>query len=384
MRSPENPQRSTFLELFFDLVFAFALTRLAEGLIHDLRWRDVLETAILLPAVWWVWTLTVWMTDWLEPDALPVQATVVMVMLGSLVISAAVPGAFGRYGGTFAGIYIAVQVGRTAFFVWALRGHHLQARGWRVLFWFGVSGVLWIAGGVAGYWLRVALWTAALVTDYGAALANYPTPGLGRSRTSDWRLAGEHLAERYRQFVIIALGETILVTGTTFSNDVTPHRVAAAVATFFTSVLLWRIYFHRVADLTSAASALARAPAGLGRLAAYEHLLIVAGVVVSAVGDRLVLAYPGARTAPSWIAAIVGGPALFVAGRAIFEYTVFRRTSWTRPAGLGALAGAAAATVLLPTLAAAFLVDLVLLAIVVADTVADRGGSTGATALAPP
>src|SRR5262249_34106015 len=94
MRDPENTQRSTFLELFFDLVFAFALTRLADGLINDLGWDDALETAILLPALWWVWTLTVWMNDWLEPDRLPVQATVVAVMLGSLIMSAAVPRAF--------------------------------------------------------------------------------------------------------------------------------------------------------------------------------------------------------------------------------------------------------------------------------------------------
>jgi hypothetical protein len=112
MRDPGNEQRSTFLELFFDLVFALALTRLADGLIDSLKWTDVLETAVLLPAMWWVWTNTVWLTDWLQPDRIPVQAVVVMVMLGSLVLSAAVPGAFDGYGLVFGGIYAAVQVGR--------------------------------------------------------------------------------------------------------------------------------------------------------------------------------------------------------------------------------------------------------------------------------
>jgi low temperature requirement protein LtrA len=387
MRAAENTQRSTFLELFFDLVFAFALTTLADGLIHNLQWTDVLETAILLPALWWVWTLTVWMNDWLEPGRLPVQAAVVMIMLGSLVMSSAVPGAFSHLGIAFAGTYVAVQVGRTLFFTWALRGHHLQARGWRVLFWFGASGTLWIVGGLANHGTRVALWTAAVALDYAIAAANYPTPGLGRSRTSDWRLAGEHLSERYRQFVIVALGETILVTGSTFSGDFRVHRVGAVVATFFTSVLLWRIYFHRVTELAAAASASARAPAGLGRVAAYEHLLIVAGVVVSAVGDRLVLASPSTRATPASVAALVGGPALFVSGRALFEYTVFKRTSWNRPAGLAALAGSASMMILLPTLAAAFVVDLVLLGIAVADTVLDaprRVRNAGSSPLAPP
>jgi low temperature requirement protein LtrA len=387
MRARENTQPSTYLELFFDLVFAFALTMLADGLINSLRWTDVLETVILLPAVWWVWTLTVWMNDWLEPDRPSVQATVVMIMLGSLVMAAALPGAFGRQGLAFAGAYLAVQVGRTLFFLWALRGHRLQVRGWRILFWFGVSGTMWIAGGLAGYWIRVVLWATAVTLDYAIGAANYPTPGLGRSRTSDWQLAGEHLSERYRQFVIIALGETILVTGATFSGDFTMRRAGAVVATFLTSVLLWRIYFHRVTELTSAASASARTPADLGRVAAYQHLLIVAGIVVSAVGDRLVLASPGTRAQPAWVATIAGGPALFVSGRALFEYTVFKRTSWTRPAGLAALAGAAPLVVLLPTLAAASVVDLVLLGIAVADTVLvspRRGGKAGPFPLASP
>jgi low temperature requirement protein LtrA len=387
LRDPQNTERSTFLELFFDLVFAFALTTLADGLINHLQWHDVLETVILLPAVWWVWTLTVWMSDWLDPDRVPVQATVIMIMLGSLVMAAAVPGAFGRNGLAFAGTYVAVQAGRTLFFTWALRGHHLQVRGWRVLFWFGVSGTLWITGGLAGYWTRVTLWTAAVVLDYAIAASNYPTPGLGRSRSSDWRLAGEHLAERYRQFVIIALGEAILVTGSTFSGDVTLRRASAVVASFFSSVLLWRIYFHRVMDLVSAASALARPPAGIGRIAAYDHLPIVAGVVVSAVGDRLVLAAPGARAAPAWVATLVIGPALFVSGRALFEYTVFRRTSRTRLAGLGALAAAAPVMLLLPTLAAAVVVDLVLFGIALGDTLVDaRNGPADTTSspLAPP
>jgi low temperature requirement protein LtrA len=372
MRDPENTQRSTFLELFFDLVFAFALTRLADGLINDLDWNAVLETAILLPALWWVWTLTVWMNDWLEPDRLPVQAADVAVMVGSLVMSAAVPGAFDVNGLLFGGIYVAVQVGRTGFFTWALRGHRLQARGWRVLFWFGLSGVLWIVGGVTGYRARVALWAAAVAIDYVAAVINYPTPGLGRNRTEDWRLAGEHLSERYRQFVIIALGETILVTGSTLSRHLTPLLTAAAVAAFFKSVFLWRIYFHRLAELARAASALAHPPARVGRLAAYEHLPIVAGVVVSAVGDRLVLAHPHSPTKPAWIAIIAGGPALFIAGRAIFEYTVAGCTTWTRPAGVAALAAAGVVMILLDTLAATVLLDLVLLAIVVADAAADR------------
>jgi low temperature requirement protein LtrA len=184
LRDPADAQRSTFLELFFDLVFAFALTRLADGLIHDLKWVDVAQTVLLLPALWWVWTLTVWMNDWLNPNRLAVQLTVVAIMLGSLVMAAAVPGAFGGHGIFFAAGYVLIQAGRTLFFIFALRGHRLQARGWRVLFWFGLSAGPWIVGAFTQHVLRGSLWALAVLLDYLAAAANYPTPGLGRSRTT--------------------------------------------------------------------------------------------------------------------------------------------------------------------------------------------------------
>ncbi|GAA5182705.1 low temperature requirement protein A [Rugosimonospora acidiphila] len=371
LRDPGHAQRSTFVELFFDLVFAFALTRLADGLIDDLKWIDVAQTALLLPAMWWVWTLTLWLNDWLDPNHLAVQLTIVVIMLGSLVMAAAVPEAFGRHGKFFATAYVVTQVGRTVFFALALRGHRLQSRGWRVLFWFGLSAVPWIAGAVGHHAVRGALWAIALGMDYLAAALNYPTPGLGRSHTEDWRLAGEHLSERYRQFVIIALGETILVTGSAFSAAFTGGGSAAAVASFVTTVLLWRIYFHRSTDLIGASGAVSRSPAGLGRLAAYTHLVIVAGIVITAVGDRIDLAHSLTPVRLAWVLASVGGPALFVAGRALFEYTVFSGVSWSRPAGLAALAALVPLAYFphAPTLVVALVVNAILLAVVVIDAV---------------
>lgn len=182
---------------------------------------------MLLPAVWWVWTLTAWITDLYSPQRTEIQLLVIATMLGSLVMAAAVPEAFGKLGLVFATAYVSIQIGRALFLVLALRGHALQRRSARVLFWFGVSAGPWIAGALVSGAARGLLWTLAVVVDYSAGLFRYPVPWLGRSAASEWPILAEHLAERYRQFFIIALGELILITGLALS-DSAPTRPARA------------------------------------------------------------------------------------------------------------------------------------------------------------
>lgn len=137
-----------------------------------------------------------------------------------------------------------------------------------------------------------------------------------------------HAAERFRQFFIIALGELILVSGLTFSRGrFEPDRVAAVVVAFATTALQWRIYIHRAGSLLGEAIAAARDPLRAVIPALYAHLLMVAGIVVIAVGDELVIEHPLGHTPPAWIIVILGGPALFLAGRGMFEYEVFGRVS---------------------------------------------------------
>lgn len=112
LRSPGDPQRPAFLELFFDLAFVFALTQLSHGLIEDISWSGAFQTLVLLLAVWWVWSLTATITDRLNPQRSAVQRLVIATMVGSLVMAVAVPDAFGDTGLIFAGAYVAIQVGR--------------------------------------------------------------------------------------------------------------------------------------------------------------------------------------------------------------------------------------------------------------------------------
>src|SRR3954447_4286839 len=160
-------QRVTPLELFFDLVYVFAVTQLSHLLLAHQTVEGALQTLFLLLVVWWAWQYTTWFTNWFDPDVLPVRLILVAVMLASLVMSVAIPGAFGESGLMFAIAYVAIQVGRTTFAVFALGASHPLGGGFRrILAWFSAAGVLWVAGGLLEGEARYELWLLALATDY--------------------------------------------------------------------------------------------------------------------------------------------------------------------------------------------------------------------------
>ncbi|SCL15998.1 Low temperature requirement protein LtrA [Micromonospora rhizosphaerae] len=367
-------RRATFLDLFLDLVFVLALFRLSQGLLEHLDWSGAFQTLVLLLAVWWVWSQTAGTSDRFDPRRPAIQALVIGCMFGSFVLAAAAPEAFGVHGLLFAGAYVAVQVGRSLFLVIVTRGGERQRPELRVLFWYGVSAVPWLAGAVVQGWARGVLWALAVAVDYAAPRLGWPTPGLGRASAADFAISGEFLAERQRQSFIIALGELILASGLAFtSNGFEADRSAAVVVAFATTVLLWRIYIHRAGEVLGAAVAAAIDPLRIAVAAVYAHLVMVAGIVAISVGDELVIHHPLGHTQPVWIVVILGGPALFLAGRAIFEYAVFARVSRNRVAGILALAAISPATIFLPPLLVAAAAALVLAGIAVADAARARG-----------
>src|SRR5919199_6088927 len=208
-------QRVTSLELFFDLVYVFAVTQLSHRLLSDLTIGGALETLFLLLVVWWAWVYTIWVTNWFDPDQWAVRLLLIAVMLASLVMSVAIPEAFGERGLMFALAYVAIQVGRALFVVLDLdKSSSLGKNFQRILAWFAIPAVPWVVGGLFEGGARYVLWVLALALEYGGPVTGFYTPGLGRSRTEVWTVEGSHLAERCQLFVIIALGESILVTGT--------------------------------------------------------------------------------------------------------------------------------------------------------------------------
>lgn len=350
----EEGARVTFFELFFDLVFVFAITQLSHRLLEHLTVRGAAETLLLLLAVWWAWVYTSWATNWFDPDHPAVRLMLVGVMIAGLFMAAMLPDAFGGKAMWFAGAYAAIQVGRTAFVAVCTRRHELGRTFQRILFWQAVPAALWIGGAlVHDHDARAGLWLAAVALEYLAPWHGYATPLLGRSSTAEWTIDGGHMAERCQLFVIIALGESVLVTGATLGAHTPSGPVAAgSVAAFVGTVALWWIYFDHTAEAAAERIASSDDPGRLGRSAyTFIHIVMVAGIIVGAVADELVMAHPGGHVSHGFAAVATGGPALFIAGHALFKRVVFGVFTRARISALLALAVLAVASPLLTPLA---------------------------------
>jgi low temperature requirement protein LtrA len=334
-------QSVSFVELFFDLVYVFAITQLSHYLISHLDGQGAWRTAFLLFVVWWAWIYTTWMANWFDPESLPVRLLLIGGMLASLLMAAALPQAFAGRGAMFAGAYVALQVGRNAVGMFLLgSGEPLRRTFERLLAWSVASGTLWIAGGLAGTGTRPALWLAALAVDFSGPLLRYKTPGLGRSLTSDWTIEGKHFAERFQLFIIIALGESIVVTGATGSQtNLDTLTVIALGVAFLGTAALWWLYFDEVAGKSQRGLADHRDPGRIARDAyTYLHIPIVAGIILTAVADEILIIHPGHRLTPAGITVTLGGPLLYLLGEAMFRWRMIRKISIKRLTAMSALA----------------------------------------------
>jgi low temperature requirement protein LtrA len=367
LRQGEDLQRSTLIELFFDLAFVLALTQLSVSLAANLTWGNAYRTLLLTMAIWWAWSVTTWATDLYSQHA-GLRVLVVALMFGVILLASGVPHAFDDRGLAFAVAYVVLQVGRTSTLLLATWRHPLRRRPTRVLFWFAVSAVFWLVGAFVHDERRVVMWTIAVAIEYGSANFGWPTPFLGRSALSEWDLLEEHLAERYRQILIIGLGDMILTMGLIYTQG--PPRALRTVALaieFVTTVVLWQIYSYRAGERITTAFAPGPNRARPARKLDWDHLVMVGGIVVTAVGTKLVIAHPMGETRWSWIAVVVGGPALYLIGRIHFGYVVFGHLSMPRVVGLGVLAAMLPLMRLLPPILVAGSVAAVLLGIISPD-----------------
>ena len=367
-------QRATTLELFYDLVFVFAITQVSHLLLEHLTWAGVGQALLVLLVVWWSWNYTTWVTNELDTESVPVRLLMIALMLATLLMAVAIPQAFGDQALLFAGSYVAIQVGRHTFLTFAAaeRGTIERERAGRILTWFVAAGVPWLAGALVDGPERVALWVLALALDYAAPFLLYWVPGRPRLEGATWNVGTEHFAERFQLFVIIALGETIVVTGaTTSALDLSTARLVAFGMAFLSTAALWWLYFNYVARIAQRRLELSSDRTRLARDAyTYLHVLMVAGVIVSAVGDELVIAHPTEVLPAREIATVVAGPAIYLLAHALFR---LRMTgSLSRKRLLGALACLAIGGVgaFVPALVVAALVIAVLAAVIGAEHVA--------------
>jgi low temperature requirement protein LtrA len=324
---PVTPnQRVTYAELFFDLVFAFAVTQISHTLLGRFTPLGALQTTLLLLSVWWTWVYTAWITNWFNPELTPVRVLLFLLMLGGLVLSTSIPAAFESRGLWFAFAYAGMQVGRTTFWLLMTPRTRVSARAnaLRVLVWLSVSAIFWIAGGFSEGNQRLMLWAVALGAEYVSPVVRFWIPKYGASSVADWYVEGGHMAERCAGFIIIALGESIVVTGATFADLVwTSATVTAFLSSFIGSLAMWWIYFHKGAEAGSELISRSSEPGRLARLAyTYLHLPIVAGIILSAVADNLVLTHPADHSDLKTVLSSIGGPLVFLIGTILFKHAI--------------------------------------------------------------
>ncbi|MFG2053311.1 low temperature requirement protein A [Micromonospora sp. NPDC048930] len=373
LRDSAEPQRATYVELFFDVILVFALTRLSHTLFTHLTWLGALHTVILLAAFWWVWVFTAWTTNRLNPAQPAIQLVIIPIMLGTLIMAGAVPTAFGEGGMIFAATYVAIQVGRALFVTGAMRGREVAIGSLQQLIWSCFSGCVWIAGALTHDRTRVVIWLLAAVLGYTMSRLDFRLPKLGPARIATQTINAEHLAERYQQIMIVAFGETILASGGQFVADgFERDRVTAFVLAFAITTLLWRIYFYRAGLLLPAVIAISARPAVFVRSASYAHLLMAGGIVLSSVGDEIIITHPFAEPNLVWSTVILCGPAIYLAGRARLDYLSFSRVARSRVIGLLVLVALAPVVAFLPPIYIAVVAIVILTAIATSDTISWR------------
>ncbi|WOH54161.1 low temperature requirement protein A [Bradyrhizobium sp. sBnM-33] len=373
---PHQHSRVTYAELFFDLVFVFAITQISHTLLAHFTPLGALQVTLLFLAVWWVWVFTTWITNWLNPEKTPVRLLLFAMMLGGLVLSTSIPKAFDERGLWFAIAYAGMQVGKTIFLWLSTPPSRPRTRmnAIRIAAWLSVSAIFWIAGGLVEGQSRLALWAVALVIEYISPAVRFWIPRYGASSVADWMIEGGHMAERCGLFIIIALGESIVVIGATFAELAwTTENVLAFVSALIGSIAMWWIYFHIGAEAGSEQLSKSSEPGRLARLAyTYLHLPIVAGIIVAAVADELVLKHPGGHSDLKTVTSAIGGPLLFLFGTVLFKFSFRGFVQLSHGAGVIALCVLAWFASELSPLMLSILTTAIMIAVAVWETVSLR------------
>jgi low temperature requirement protein LtrA len=380
MRARAGAERVTNVELFFDLVYVFAVTQISHYLLAHQTPTGALRAGLLLVMVWLVWVYTTWVTNWLDPERIAVRLLLLGLAVASLIMSVALPAAFSARGLAVGIAYAVMQIGRSVFAVVALRGRPLQRNFQRILAWCVASGALAVLGGIAGGNARAAFWVAAVAVDLLGGAVGFYTPGLGRSSTREWTIEGGHFAERCQAFMLIALGESIVAIGATLAGlaHIDVAEIAAFAVALAGSIGLWWLYFDRSAEEAARIIAASDDPGRLGRSAYhFIHPIMIAGIIVSAAADEVALAHPGAvgHAATSWL--ILGGAGLFLAGHAAFKAVVWRTPSWPRIGAVAVLVLLGLAAPHITALALGVCAAAVVLAVAVIDYLHHPGESAG-------
>ncbi|HET7722198.1 MAG TPA: low temperature requirement protein A, partial [Acidimicrobiales bacterium] len=302
------------LELFFDLVFVLAITQCSALMVEEASWAGLGKGLVVLGVIWWGWVGYSWLTSVIDPEEGAVRIAMFAAMAGFLVVALCVPDAFGDLGLTFALAYGAVRAAHIVLFVLASRqdgGLRHSVLGLAISTAVGVT-LLAAASQVDGT-AQGVLWVVALALDMGGPLVIDP---------SGWRLEPAHFAERHGLIIIIALGESIIALGASAGHEVDGTVLVAAVAGLALSAGLWWLYFDVISYVAGKVLVETADPRQRNPLArdsySYLHFVLVAGIVLTAVGLHDVLVHPDEPLGTVASVALFGGAAVYLLGHAAF------------------------------------------------------------------
>jgi low temperature requirement protein LtrA len=370
-RQPGAEREVSPLELFFDLVYVFAIGQVSHHLVAHVDLRTGAETVILALAVFYAWYMAAWGANWLDPDPLLVRIALVGLMFASLLMSVGIDDAFNDRAWLFVTGYLLFQIGRCAFLIVALRGRPQGEHFVNNLVWELLSGVLWVAGAIADGDARLLLWGLAVAGAYVGGWAQHWLPGRGRRVDLEHtEIAAGHLVERFRLFFIIMLGESVLAMGNAFAGEPFElERLLALAIGFAGTVALWWCYFQRAEALGARAAEDAEDAGVVGLWGTWTLTLIVLGVIAIAVADELAIVHPGEDATLGFTILAFGGPALFLFAQLLFQQAALGRAPRSRALGLGALAILAVATAQLTFIVGIAASSAVIIAVAISDTV---------------
>jgi low temperature requirement protein LtrA len=364
---PDSEARVSTIELFFDLVFVFAITQVTGVVSHEPTAAGLGRGVLLFAVLWWGWGAYAWLTNTVDTNASGPRAVLLAAMAGTLVIALAVPTAWGDGGVAFGLGQLVVMSLHAALF--SLAGDNPEATRRGVLRLAPTnlgSAVLLIVAGLTDGTAQTALWVVAIVVCYSGAYL---------SGVAGFTVHPAHFVERHGLIVIIALGESIVAIGAVGDIAIDWALAGTSMAVMALVAGLWWDYFTRDAAASERALIAARghARARLARdLFSYLHVPLVLGIVLAAVGIHEVLAHHDEPLDPVFAGAYAGGVALYFAGLAGIR---LRRGD---PPGALCLAGVVASLALIPIAAEVdALVTTIALAAVALGVALSGVGRTG-------
>jgi low temperature requirement protein LtrA len=330
----ELPKRVSWVELFFDLVFVFAVTGVAVLLGSDHSWAGLLRALIVFVPVYWVWVATAVYTNQYDVSRPRVRLVVLAVALAAIFMAVALPDAYGGSGMVFA---ISYWVARLVLGLGLLVRRRTDRAVNPYLLGVIATGPLLVVGALLPGGAREVVWGVAAAVDLAL-------PSVLRSRALHMHVDADHLAERFGLFVLIALGESVVAIGLSAQGGQLDVAVGAAVgAAFALSAGLWWVYFHFAADAVRHALATARVQLDITRLVlSYGHLMFIGAIIVISVGLHDAVAEPVHHLSWGIAGLLFGGVAVYLAAFGFTRWTMFRLVSRTR------LAAAAVTLLLLP------------------------------------